>query len=263
MRFAVEPNLVQAHRRWLSAFDPQYLHNWGKLMDADAEAAACEAAVCRLLEKNGNRVEPNEDLTGCRKSPDFRCTQAGELFFVEVTRISIEKATEITSLPHPPSVRSRAQHYGQLNRLVFNAVKEKTPQCSGLDRPALVAVGTFHSRASCICFHREHVEMLLTGQELITQRIDTRTGHPVGGPYLSTELQSATFLRPDNSTGMRDARNPVSGILLCGFGCNPPGVRGVLHPKPVHDFNRNLLPAVEFCRLRTGCESGDLSSEWV
>lgn len=263
MVFTPDLNLVQEQRRWLGAFDPQHLRNWEKLLNADAEAAACEAAVRRLLEANGNIVAPNVNLTGSTQSPDFRCTHGGRVFYVEVTCISIEKATEITSLPPLPAGTHGAQGYGLLNGAFFGSVKQKTPQCSGLDAPALVAVGTFHFQASCICFGEPHLEMLLTGDELITQKINMVTGDPVGDIYLSTKLRSATFLRPDANTGLGHARNPVTGMLLCGFGCEPPEVRGILHPLPVHQFERHLLPNVKFCRLRPGYETGSLSTEWI
>lgn len=263
MHFTPDLNLVEEHRRWLNGFDDQYRRNWEKLLNADPEAAACEAEVRRVLEGQGNAVEPNEILDGSGQAPDFRCTQRGQMFYVEVTSISIEKATEFTELPHMPEGNGGASNYGQLNGAIFNAAKQKTPQCSQLQHPALVAVGTFHFQASCICFHRGHLQMLLTGQELITSKLDTRTGKPVGGLYLSTQLRSAAFLRPDSGIGMDHARNPISGILLCGLGCNPPEIRGVLHPSPVHHFDRTLLPSIEFCRLRTGYETGALSTEWV
>lgn len=263
MTFTPDQQLIQEHCHWLSAFDAQHLRNWQKLLNADAEAAMCEAAVRGLLEENGNQVEPNEDLTGSNQSPDFRCTQAGKTFFVEVTCLSIDKVTEVTALPHLPPKESRASHFGLLNDAFFNACRQKTPQCARLGHPALVAVGTFHFQASCLCFLQGHLEQLLTGQELITFNIDTRTGGAVGEGYLSTQLRSATFLRPDPNAGMDHARNPVSGMLLCGFGCNSPNVHGVLHPDPVNVFDRSLLPHIEFCRLKPAYGEGQLSTEWI
>ena len=256
MHFTPDSDLAEEHSRWLSAFDPQYLRNWEKLLKADSEAAMCEAAVRRLLEENGNDVKPNEDLTGAVQAPDFRCTQGDKRFFVEATCISIEKATEVTGLSHVPQ---GAADYRPLNDAMFHACKQKTPQCSDLEAPALVAVGTFHGQASCICFLKREVAMLSTGEELIAHVIDTRKRTPVGDSYRSTGLRSATSLRPD----MSSARRPVSGMLLCGFGCEPPEVRGVLHQSPIHEFDRCLLPEVEFCRLQEGYESGSLSTEWI
>ncbi len=170
MIFRPDAILEQQHRTWLKGFDPQYLRNWEKVRNADIEAAMCEAAVRRLLEANGNKVEPNEDLNGSDRSPDFRCTRDEQIFFTEVKNISIEQATEITALSHFP--QDGAYSFGLLNKAIWNVCKEKTPQCARLGYPALVAVGTFHFRASCLCFQKRYVEMLLTGEELITANID-------------------------------------------------------------------------------------------
>lgn len=263
MTFTPDSDLVHEHKRWLSAFDEQHNRNWEKLLKADPEAGMCEAAVRHLLENNGSNVAPNADVSGSRPSPDFRCTNYGKVFYVEVTHVSIKKATDVTTLPPQPVSTHDAQSYGNLNRTFFDALTSKTPQCTDLDAPAIVAVGTFHFQASCICFHRGHLEMLLTGDELITQKIDMTTGEPVGDLFLSTKLRSATFLRPDPSAGMSPARNPVSGMLLCGFGCVTPVVRGILHPRPVNVFDPILLPGVEFCRLKPDADSRSLSTEWI
>ena len=250
------------HRSWLKRFGPQFGKNWEKLGRHDPEAAMCEAAVRRLLEQNGNDVEPNETLDGTKQSPDFRCAQAGELFFVEVTSISIEKATALTGLKHLLTAGKTFSWDGRLTDAIFHAAIKKTPQCSNLAQPALVAVATFHSKASYLCFERKHLELLLTGETSISQNIEATSGGPVGDAYLSTELRSATFLSPEKGGKMRHARNPVSGILACGFGCDPPTIRCALHPQPVHVFDRNLIPKVECCRLRPGYQRGRLTAEW-
>lgn len=262
MPFTPDCNLVGEHRRWLAGFHPQHLQNWGNLLDNDPEAAMSEAAVRRVLQVNGNSVEPCESLEGSRRLPDFRCSQEGKVFFVEVTSISIEKATKVTGVLHK-AIDPVASGYESLNDAIFDACNKKTPQCSDLEHPALVAVCTHHSEASWICLDRLDLEELLTGDELITRKIDTHTGNPVGDTYISTKLRSAAFLRPQPGGGMRHARNPVSGILLCGLGCHPMEICGVLHPQPIHPFDRSLLPKVAFCRLQAGYESGLLFTEWI
>lgn len=257
-----DSTLLGEHRSWLNRFNPQFGKNWEKLRWHDPEAAMCEAAVRRLLEQNGNNVEPNETLDGTKQSPDFRCTQADKLFFVEATSISMEKATELTGLAHLPDSGFSFSFYGRVTDAIFRAAIAKTPQCANLGQPAVVAVGTFHFPASHLCFERKHLELLLTGETSISNNIDTATGSPVGDAYLSTKLRSATFLSPEKGGNMRHARNPVSGILACGFGCDPPTIRCAMHPQPVHAFDRNLIPKVECCRLRPGYHAGRLAAEW-
>jgi hypothetical protein len=259
---AFERKLLCEHRSWLNRFNRQFGKNWEKLLLHDPESAMCEAAVRRLLELNGNDVEPNEILDGAKQSPDFRCTQAGKLFFVEATCISTKKTTELTGLNHFPDRAFHFSGYAPLTDSIYHAVIRKTPQCANLGQPALVAVGTFHWQASNLCFEHRHLELLLTGETSISQKIDTATGGPIGDSYISTELRSATFLSPKQGGYMRHARNPVSGILACGFGFDPPVVRCVVHPQPVHMFDRMLLPKVECCRLRPEYKAGKFSAEW-
>ncbi len=45
--------LADEHRKWLSAFDPQYTRNWEKLLNADDEAAMAEARVRHILQGYG------------------------------------------------------------------------------------------------------------------------------------------------------------------------------------------------------------------
>jgi hypothetical protein len=104
---------------------------------------------------------------------------------------------------------------------------------------------------------------LLTGLPSITWDYDAQMGQAVGDPYETTKLESAVFVKPSTTAGIEHARNPVSGMLICGFGCDPPTCYGVLHPLPVRNFPRELLPDVEFCRLKDGYERGLLSTEWI
>jgi hypothetical protein len=254
--------LIDEHRRWLGSFDPQHSRNWEKLLDADREAAMSEASIRRLLQQNKNRVEPNEDLAGLKQTPDFRCGQTGKTFFVEVACIKIDTATEITGLS--PRPLGQAQNYADLNKALFGACIRKTPQCSGLEQPALVAVCTFHWQATMLCFRKQKIATLLTGSELITYKWDSATGAGYGEAFLTTKLQKAAFIKPaDNSSGMAHARNPVSAMLACGLGGDHARALGILHPLPVYEFDRAMLPDVAFCRLCDGYQSGKLSTEWI
>jgi hypothetical protein len=264
MTFQPDQNLINDHLSWLGNFDARYTKNWEKLLNQDPEAAACEASVRRVLHQNGNSVEPNEKLSGNSKSPDFVCSQAGKKFFVEATCIRIEIASERTGLVHPFDEKAFTKFSGfsPLNEAIYLEAKNKTPQCSNLGEPVLVAVGTFHWQASYLCLDQVHLELLLTGTTSLSHDISQSTGAPIGDSYVSTKLESAAFLRFGNASLMNPALKPVSGILACGFGCNPHLVRCVLHPDPVHKFERSLLPQVEFCRLKSGYDSGKMVAEW-
>ncbi len=157
--------LPAEQRTWLSGFDPRYLSNWEKVLAADEEAALAEADVRQLLQGYGARVEPNEDLTWAEQRPDFHCQLNGTGFEVEVTHISIEKATKVTGLVEG---QTGFRNYSLLNDAIFAACKGKAEQCAHARCPTLLAVVTFHFQASAICLGKPHVEMLLAGETKIT-----------------------------------------------------------------------------------------------
>jgi len=252
--------LADEHRQWLRGFDARHLANWGRLLNADDEAAMTEAYVRRILQGHGATVEPNEDLAGDSQRPDFKCSIDSETFYVEVTCISIQKVVEETGLPHPPE--SGARHYSPLNDAIWSACKGKAKQCSNLDHPALVAIGTHHTSASAICVDEPKVDMLLTGTTKITWNIDTRTGSQVGDTSLSTDLYSAAFLCPDPNGQLGFARSSISGLLLCGLGIEPPKTLGILHPNPARQFNRRALAEIPFCEITIDHSNGTFSTHW-
>jgi hypothetical protein len=252
--------LETEHRSWLTAFNPQFLCNWDKLLNSDYEAALCEAATRRLLQNQTIKVEPNEDLTGSQQRPDFRCTHPEGTFFVEVACIPIDKAAEESGLPYPS--QSGPRGYWHLNNAVFLKCKGKASQCSKVTNPTLVAVGTLHTDASHLCFQKKFADMLLMGETRLSWLVNTQTGAGVGDAFQTTEFYSAAFLGQNQQREVGDYRRSISGILLCGFGIAPPIVLGVLHPGAVRPFNRLLLPAIEFGEVQVNAAKAQLCTSW-
>jgi len=124
-------------------------------------------------------------------------------------------------------------------------------------------IATFHFQAGCLCFTEHMAELLLTGRTYITKNFDPELGQSIGETYESTKLELAAFIRPSEIEDLEHSKKTISATLLCSFGTKPISVVGVLHPKPVHPFDRNLLPDVKFCRLADGYETGQLKVEWV
>ncbi|MBN2376881.1 MAG: hypothetical protein JXD22_10795 [Sedimentisphaerales bacterium] len=155
--------------------------------------------------------------------------------------------------------------YGLLTRKILQEAANKTPQCSGLDKPCLLAIGTWHFSAGQVCFDKSSVENILTGTPRITMNIDKETGGAIGNSYLTTDLGDTTFVRPSkNRLDKIDfVRLPISAILLCPFGTRPTNILGLLHPKPNHPFDRKILPQIEFCRLKDKYEQGIYETEWI
>jgi len=249
------------HRQWLSAFDRPYLQKWEDLRNDNYEAALCEAAVRRLLQAHGSTVEPNEDLvgkapTGPEPRPDFRCSRPEGAFFVEVTCISIATVVEQTGLPH--SLQFGAQNYAHLNDAIFKKCLRKYEQYSRTNLPTLLAVGTFH-QWSVLCMSRKFADMLLTGETSLSWTVDTETGQGIGDAFQTTELRLAPFLKPGS---LGATRTSLSGLLLCGFGYDPPHVLGALHPRAARPFDRRLLPAIQFGEVQINQATGQLCTSW-
>lgn len=262
--------LASEHRTWLSVFDPQYLANWEKMLNSDEESALAEAGVRRLLQGYGVEVRPNEDLTGAEQSVDFHCDSHGGSFKVEVTHISIEKATKVAGIPRDPTVNLAERSPGMddvhrirsLNDAIFGACKGKARQCSEESHPTLLAVATFHYGAAVFCFERCDINELLTGKTRMRVPVGNQSSRQAGDAYLVTELHSAVFLRRNSSEPVGFARSSISALLLCGLCTHPPKVIGVLHPNPARPFNLASLPQIQFGQVLIDGATRQLHVAW-
>lgn len=255
--------LIGGHREWLMGFDKVYLDAWDNLFTKNnSEAALCEAGTRKLLFDHGCEVEPFEDRSS--GGVDFKCSKNGNTFYVEATCITKEVASDKTGLPHL-NIPNKATGYEYLTKTIWQELSNKTKQCSNLDAPCIVVIGTFHFQAGCLCFDDLAAEELLTGKTYITKRIDTESGKAVGDTYESTQLESAAFIRPNEKPPnfVEHARCPISAVLLCSFVTNPMNTAGILHPDPNSPFKRDLLSGIKFCRLVDGYENGPLEVKWI
>ena len=225
------PQVIRKHRTWLSSFPPEHLRTWKQLFHLNVEAGVHEACVRELLERNTDAVEPAKELG--MGGPDFLCRVGQERFYVVATCLTMDAVSDHTGLPADLDPRARTSR--DLAALILGEVLDKSPQCSGLDAPCLLAVGTFHSGGSMLC-----------GEEVRVQNVLTST----------TGLLSLT---PEQG-------EVASGILVCGFGCRvwrqgwP--VRGVLCPAAGRPFSRRLLPGIRFCELVPGHEQARFRVKW-
>lgn len=254
-------DLINEHRHWLKPFGRQRLDKWEELLRANSEAAICEAATRKLLSDQGINVEPHEDIS--YGGPDFLCLQNGKRFYVEVTCITIDAATQATGLvPNSPSQTYTPE---SLTRRIFYEMCNKAPQLSNLDGPSILAIGTLHDIAGHIFFSKDFAKEVLTSTPKISVQFDMEKGRAIGDPYQTTNLQYSGFVRLDkNSTGsIEDARKTISTLLLCSFGTKPPRAIAVLHPKPNHNFDRTLLSGIKFCELAEGYQTGQFKVEWI
>lgn len=263
MALSARPNpfldaLEAEHRAWLGGFHGQYLRNWEKLLNNNEEDAMTEASVRRLLEQRGVTVSPNEDLTGNQQRPDFRCEVPDGQFYVEVTCISVEKATEITGLVDGANIALRPT---PLTTKIQSICKKKAVQSGNHDAPVLIAIGTFHGIACMFSFSPPYLDMLLTGTSMMSIQINRLTLERVG-VEIEADPSSAAFLRYDADERIGFARSSISGLLLCGVSLEPIWVQGVLHPNPARPFNPRLIPDIGFGEVEVDRESGQLRTRW-
>lgn len=252
---------IGSHRKWLWSFDEGYATKWEKLLKADHEAAICEAATRELLQQHVIKVEPNEDPSS--GGPDFICTRDGKYFYVEVTCITKNKVTQKAHLTDKPSTDD---YYRLLTKAILGEICNKTRQCSNLDAPCIIAISTLHRQAGVRCFNKHGVENLLTGTRNLSIGFNPEDGRTIGKVHESADLRDAAFVRFNKGSAgqVEFARNPISAILLCAFGYVKLKAVGALHPNPNREFDRDLLPDIEFARLVEGFQhTSQLNTKWI
>lgn len=249
--------------RWLKCRYPDQVCRWvSRLESADhgqGEGAAAEALAWNFLDDCGIHVELADE--GGSSAPDFLCRAAGHSFYVEVTSISREVATRETGLTGQPGATAYSLLTGRVKEEVsYKAAQFKDFQ-SGL--PLVLFVCTLHFEASALCVSRHAVEQMLLGTTGPGWNIDTRAGAGVGAPFQVARFDQSVATRKDS---LDTVRKQISATVLAGFGLVPPAckVRGVLHPHALRPFDPNLLPYVEFFRVKHWPpRDGKVECEWV
>lgn len=238
---------IDAHRKWLGAANAELLRGWEQRRRDDPESAVAEACSRGLLAEHVDEVRPYECPS--HGGPDFVCIQGTSHFYAEVTSLALETVRDETKLT--PSVSPGASFYRPLTRKLFGKCKKKTRQCSDLDAPSLLVIGTLHFQAGCLCFAQRRLEEVLRGKQTISFDVNHRQGQTVGQPWTVTELAQAAFVAPrsDRPKPYKSVRRSVSAMLLCGFDSQPPVVNGLLHPDATRPFDRKLLADIRFGRL--------------
>lgn len=256
-------DVIESHISWLKGFSKERSGKWQILLNADPEAAICEACVRDILSEYVDTIQPNEDLS--QGGPDFLCKQDSDYFYVEVTCISIDSASKATELVHPTPFNPDASCYRHLTKRILDELRNKTPQCMNLDQPCILAIGTLHSQAGVLCMDEHAAEENLTGTSFVTAHIDTRTGRMIREPYEATDLRDSSFVRLGKSTtvSIEEARKTISAILLCALWHDPSRTIGLLHPNPNNKFRRELLPEIQFGKLKDCYDEGVFEVEWI
>jgi hypothetical protein len=218
-----------------------------------------EAVIWGILTDCGVTIEPNADLVSGKMAPDFKCSKGEYEFYVEATCIRIETAAKKTDLPNPSVPGFRM--YSNLNRAIFQECQNKAEQCGSVSSPCLLGIVTYHSEASALCFERDDLAEVLTGEQYMSFDFDTKRGCATGTHRSATKLDLAFPIKPAEGR-IQEARASISGVLVAGMGCQPPNIRGLLHPQPKYSFEHRILNRLEFGYLVINHETGQMSVEW-
>ncbi|MFH1719299.1 MAG: hypothetical protein ABIF19_18250 [Planctomycetota bacterium] len=240
---------IKQHRTWLENFDERRLKKWEDLLQADPEAAICEAKTRLLMADHNVDIQPYEHLP--QGGPDFWCSRDGKDFYVETTCISIEAATRMSRLYPTDSPDVDDSCFEDMTKKFHLTISRKIEQCSKVKAPRVIVIGTLHPKVSVCCIDEAAAEELQTATTEITRNLSNKTREPIGETYEVAQLENSAFikLRKGLTNWIEHARCPISAAILCGFGSNPPNTVGCLHPSPNYTFDRALLPKIKFCRL--------------
>lgn len=217
------------HRAWLKSQNPAYLDKWDRLLGQHPDAAIHEAVVRRFFEGAGFQVFANESPNDTHAAPDFCCVaNTGEKLYVEAALIETDRAATKSLIEHNST---GGQAYALLTARLSCTSRNKQRQCVGLDAPAIVAVGSFHSHMPLL-LGKSKLAFLLTGQGYQLEDGTYTTG---GKAFVS-------------DSGEVECRE-VSALLFFRTGFERPAKYGILHPEPIHAFKPKLLPNVVFGSL--------------
>ncbi len=249
------PDLADEHREWLSRFESSARARWERLLRGNVEAALCEAMVRRMLATRVDSIVPGEEPV--MGGPDFRCVQPGGGFFVEVTCITSDRASEVTGV----APGSLAGSFRYLTPQIRAECVSKAPQCATPYSPCLLAIGTFHPIAAATAMSRLGAEYALTSEPTWRVQVNEETGE--AGPIVGeTALRHAALLRqrPEDSE-IESARRSISGLLLCDLRGDQ--IFGSLQPDAARPFARDLLPVVPFCVAVVDPEARTIEKRWI
>ena len=92
---------------------------------------------------------------------------------------------------------------------------------------------------------------------------DPQLGKIVGEPFQLHRRRKSVFTRLFDGGRIDNIRRPLSALLICGFGCEPVQIFGVLNPSPAREFDSSLLGRIPFCLEKTDFLNGEVCLEWI
>jgi hypothetical protein len=232
---------LDEHMKWLRSFDTWRVDRFELLRQSNREGAACEGLVARYLRACLDEVRPFEDPSS--GGPDFRCTQAEQAFYVEVTSLATEAVEDASGRPDDPHWEGGSP--APISGILRCAVSGKVRQCSTRkDAPILIAVGILHFWES-MRVNSGLVEEMLISDVAYEPAVSPSQPVPNQPGEFVTGLQNALFMAIDGNA-IAPKRQPVSGVVVFGLGVQPPQVIGVVNGNAHRPFDTGLLPQIRF-----------------
>lgn len=239
----------------MSQFELWRLTDWAHRLSTDREGAICEALVRAFLARSTPQITPFEHrATG---GPDFQVCLGGESIYIEVTSIGIEALTAATGLTNEEGLRD----YRPLTSVMMSRAKEKASQLADLDGARLLFIASLHTLGSCLLFGRSHMEFVLHSTPHLTAPFDQETGE-AGRIRQVVGLRDSSFIKPGTGE-VALARKSITGIVGCGFGCEPPVLTAVLHPDPVSPILNWPWKEIQVGRLSYPANGHGFEVQWT
>lgn len=231
---------INEHLEWLRPFDKGRAERFKRIQKINLQGAACEALIAKYLRDCLDIVYPFEDPSS--GGPDFRCTQAGRDFYVEVTSLATNAVEDACSIPDDPNWQGGA--VGSISGILRSSISDKVHQCTREDVPTLIAVGILHSWASD-GVDRRLVQDMLISDVAYEPSVSPAHAKPNQLGEFVTSLRNSLFMAVGDN-GVAIKRKPVSGVVVFGLGVHPPRVIGVTNGNAHRPFDPDLLPQIEF-----------------
>jgi len=246
------PEIVEKYKNYLLTKYPERHKTFSDLERSKLESARAEAVSFFVLRSQGFDVTIYEDpSTG---GPDFSCKAPYDTFIAEVTCLEVDAVTKRSGVEEGAS----SGWSEPLTDALRTKASTKASQLSGVSMPRLLVLTTEHESGE-VLMGINAARSLLTSNPKI--QIQPWPSEP--NTWSVTELDNSVFFRFSKNGSIEACRQSISAILLIHILPNECRAVGVLHPQPIFNFPRQLLPTVPFVWVRQWPpKEGKIETAW-
>jgi hypothetical protein len=152
-----------------------------------------------------------------------------------------------------------------ITKVFFEECRNKVTQCSGMDAPVVLGIGTFHRIAAWESTEIDYIDELLTGSLGFQLPLHPESGRPMGEPLSLASLDHSVSLRKTkDKRDIEGARKSIAAVVIAYPNRSVfDEVIGVLHPEAERPFDNALLPNVRFRKLNVNTVEGWCQPTWA